>query len=415
MAATPLAEFLTSHKNIQKLPDQDLFSRLQRAAWGKPLKELIRLQPILRPQKKEDKVKEPGWEGPLPKSCLVLDNFSLELTSAHPKYHGLLVRREWADAAEALHAYAADPDFAMRYFFYTERGAESEEILKHAEEDGLEVRFNEEWIEDAPPLLTKVPPNPFLKGTTTDVGGGVNAVGACVIGQWACGSTSLRPSSYGVSLNNGAYVISNLNKRFCRYFAEVLPNSTFSLVDSNDAVTVPDYLVSLGAFILHAGKMNTASIEWLESVGGGRPCTRYYMKKWSAYELLAARMLHPHVEVTEKWLCEAADMYGHSAGMACVAPASDNRDLDADTRLAMHSIRDMDDFKKMMMRGIQHDFSLPAAYRLVSVAPDTLTDNRRNKLSVEQPTKHVFRMLWDSPVFKSREQMQLEALLKMMG
>lgn len=179
-----------------------------------------------------------------------------------------------------------------------------------------------------PPLLTKVPTNPFLLDSAEDIGGSAATVGVSVIGQWGLRyvlhllpqrppilnwaidgtgtSVFLRyllclrllaklptifvddKDEYALICDSGAYAIGNTSKRFSRSLSELLPTSTWCLVDSNDAVpTVPDYLLSLGKFVVQAEKMNTKSVEWLDNIDVNSS-TRYYMKRWTSYELIAA-------------------------------------------------------------------------------------------------------------------------------
>lgn len=177
-----------------------------------------------------------------------------------------------------------------------------------------------------PPLLTKVPTNPFLLDSAEDIGGSAATVGvsssvngvavrltptpSTTILNWAIDGTGtsvflryllcLRllaklptifvddKDEYTLICDSGAYAISNTSKRFSRSLSELLPTSTWCLVDSNDAVpTVPDYLLSLGKFVVQAGKMNTKSIEWLDNIDVNSS-TRYCMKQWTSYEFIAA-------------------------------------------------------------------------------------------------------------------------------
>jgi len=335
---------------------------------------------------------------------------------------------------DALHGYAEDPDFAMKYLFYTDRRHAGDEIRENMEKDGLMEQYSEEWVNLDPddfPLLDEVPDNPFLEDDEAEAEeeASAKAVGVSVIGQWGC-STSVflqyilclrlvaelptifvnDKDEFTLICEDGAYVISNTSKSFCRSLFQILPAKTWCLVDSNDVVpTVPSYLLSLNAFIVQAGKMNTASIEWLHTVGS-QPSTRYYMKKWHAFELVAARMLHSQIEVSEKWLQSAANEYGLSAGMAFSSFARNERDLVAETKAAINCLRGPDDSKIMMMRATQHDFSHPAAYRLMSVMPDVNTHNRRNTYEANPPNKSVFFRIMDSHVFKTPQTMVLERL-----
>ncbi|THH20916.1 hypothetical protein EUX98_g8495 [Antrodiella citrinella] len=259
---------------------------------------------------------------------------------APPRFSGLLVRREWDIAAEALHAYTEDPEFVMKYLFYTSRWRAEDDICDDAEKDGLTDRFDTDWAGKA---AKSVGTSVFLQYII------------CLSVSWP----SFPPSLWTTRVNSPAYVIA----------------SSQCLVDSNDSVpTVPGYLLSLGAFIVQAGKMNTASIEWLETARA----TPYYMnsKQWSTFELVAARMLHPRS--TESSLEIAAYQYGLSSGVAFNFLSRGHRDLEEDTSVAIHCIRDDADYKTMMMRGGKHDFTHSAAYRLMCVAPDELTYNKRN-------------------------------------
>lgn len=126
--------------------------------------------------------------------------------------------------------------------------------------------------------------------------------------------------------------------------------------------------------------------------------------------LSCRRMLHAVNDgMTEKWLQSAADEYGLIAGMAF-----SERDLnyEAQTKAAMHCLKDMDDFIVFNMRATKHDFDHPAAYRLMTVIPDVSTYNKRNHYEVRPPTKAVFRKMYDSHVFRSQASMQLERMLE---
>lgn len=115
---TTLEKFITFEDNVHKLPSQDMFSRPYDIAWGKSLDAFVKVKPIARTDK--DRVDEPGLDGPLPKNCVVFDGFNI-MEDPHPRFTGLLVRREWTEAAEALREYARDPKFAMKYLFWTDR------------------------------------------------------------------------------------------------------------------------------------------------------------------------------------------------------------------------------------------------------------------------------------------------------
>lgn len=160
-------------------------TRLYDIAWGKSLDSFVKLRPIARTDK--GRVHQPCDYGPLPENCVVFEGFNME--GPHPRFSGLLVRREWVDAAESIREYARDPEFAMKYMFWTDRWKKDEDIWEMAEEDGVKERFSEEWVNNrkAPPLLKDVPANPFMQDSADALGGSAAAVGVCVIGQWGCG------------------------------------------------------------------------------------------------------------------------------------------------------------------------------------------------------------------------------------
>lgn len=101
-----------------------------------------------------------------------------------------------------------------------------------------------------------------------------------------------------------------------------------------------------------------------------------------------------------------------TACMAFQTDTENERDLKAEVLSAMNCIKDLDEFQQITMRGTKHDFSHPAAYRLMCVAPDTVVHNKRHEYEVRPATRTIFNMMWDSHIFKTKEQMQMESLLQ---